>query len=330
MYGYEVFHEDTVKELIDNVHKGNSRHAYLFVGPEGVGKLKVAKLFSQALTCNSPEIAPCGNCPACIGTKSETNPDIRYIRPIDDKKSVTAEQAREIVADAYIKPFESSKKIYIIEDASVLNEFAQNCLLKILEEPPEYIVFIIISTGEDELLQTVLSRCTTISFPVVSEEVIKNYIKVHYPERTEDMPLLMSLSQGIPGELDKILCDPDYEIIRQESFKMLVPLMSRHKISAYKVCEFLEDYKDRTTMIFDFWQSFLRDIIMIKNSSDKLIINKDMKDELKTLSSKMNDKFPVIVMEQIIRATKMNKRYVNLHSLGLNLSFSIKNRLYTK
>ena len=100
-------------------------------------------MFCAALACQNSDVAPCGRCPACIGAKSETNPDIIYIKP-KEKKSVSVEQAREIVADAYIKPFMSTKKIYVFEDASLLNDFAQNSLLKVLEEPPEYITFIIL------------------------------------------------------------------------------------------------------------------------------------------------------------------------------------------
>ncbi len=327
MYGYEIFHDDIMRELINTVHKGQSRHAYLFTGPEGVGKKRAARLFCAALTCQHPEIAPCGECPACIGAKSETNPDIIYVRP-KEKKSVSVEQAREIVADAYIKPFESTKKVYVFEDASLLNEASQNCLLKILEEPPEYITFIILSTGEGELLQTVLSRCTSVDFPAVDDGKIREYIKKNYPDSASNSDMLISLAQGIPGELDKILTDPDYDIIRQESFKMLVPLLSRHKISAFRVCEFLDDYKERADMIFDFWQSFLRDIMMIKNLAKNLIVNKDMQEQLENIAVKMGDKYPIIALEQTIQAKQMLKRNVNLHSLGLNLSLSIKKRLY--
>lgn len=329
MYGYEIFHDDIMKELINSIHNDETRHAYLFTGPKGVGKLKAAKLFAAALTCQNTGGAPCGVCGACIGAKSMTNPDIIYVRPTD-KKTITAEQGRQIVADAYVRPFESTKKVYIIEDAAVLNEFAQNCLLKVLEEPPEYVVFIIISTGETDLLQTVLSRCTTVAFSSVSDEVVEKYLKSHYPEQSQRFQSLIALSQGVIGEVEAILSDPDYDIIRQESFKMLVPLMSKHKISAYRVCEFLEDYKEKTDMIFSFWQLFLRDIIMIKNSKTDLIVNQDIKEELTDFAARVDDKFPIVVMDEIIKAVKMNKRYVNLHVLGLYLSLSIKNKLYQK
>ena len=97
MYGYETFHENILKELINTVHNGENRQAYLFVGPEGVGRHEAANLFAASLVCNNHENSPCGNCQACIGAKSKTNPDIIYIEP-KDKKVISAndvENAKE-------------------------------------------------------------------------------------------------------------------------------------------------------------------------------------------------------------------------------------------
>lgn len=329
MYGYEIFHDTLLNELINSVHSGEARQAYLFAGPEGIGKHNAAKLFANALVCENSEISPCGRCHACIGAKADINPDIVYVRPTD-KKTVSAEQAREIVRDAYIKPFESSKKVYIIEDGSVLNEFAQNCLLKILEEPPEYVVFIIIAVSESVLLQTVLSRCTVVRFPTVDEEKITMYIKNHYPDQTDNAELLAKLSGGVPGRIDEITADSDFSVLREQSLRALPLLFSSKRLSAYTVAEFLEKNKEKAEQIIDFWQGFLRDILIIQNCSEKNILNIDMQEALENLASKMPDNFAVIALEQTIRAKTMLRRYVNLHSLSLNLSFSIKNRLYNR
>ncbi len=329
MYGYETFHEDILKELINTVHNGENRQAYLFVGPEGVGRHEAANLFAASLVCSNTKTAPCGTCPSCIQAKNKTNPDIVYIEPTD-KKVISAEQARTVVSDAYIKPFESQKKVYIINDGAKLNDFAQNCLLKVLEEPPEYVVFIIIATSESVLLQTVLSRCTLVRFPSVDKKAIDEFIKANYPDYVFESDLLYSLSSGTPGNIKKIIDNPDYDILRKESFKMLVPLMSRHKISAYTVCEFMENYSENAELILDFWQSFLRDIMLFQNGSQELIINKDMQEEIKNLAFKMKDNFPIVALEQTILAKEMLSKYVNLHTLTLSLSFSIKKKLYNQ
>ncbi len=329
MYGYKIFHEELMKHLIDNAKKGEIRNAYLFTGPKGVGRHIAAKLFAAALCCTAKSRQPCNECHACIGTKHDTNPDIIYIKPTD-KKSVTVNQTREIIADAYIKPLESARKIFIIDNAADVNEAAQNCLLKILEEPPEYVVFIIIAQSDTQLLQTVLSRCTAVRFPTVSDEIIKKYINEKYNYAAEKSDLLISLCGGIPGEVDNILSDPDYYDLRDESFKKLIQLMSKDKISAYAVSEFLDDHKDDAEKIIDFWQSFLRDIMMILDGNDTLIWNIDMQEEIKKIAFNIKPEYPIVALEQTILAKTMLKRYVNLHSLALNMSFSIKKKLYDK
>ena len=329
MYGYEIFHESIMNELIKTVHNNTAKQAYLFVGPVGVGKKISAKLFAQSLVCTNSASSPCGACAACVGTKSDTNPDVVYIRPTENK-TVSVKQIREVIADVYVKPFHSAKKVYIIESAKDLLEPAQNSLLKVLEEPPEYAVFIIISESESFLLQTILSRCTVIRFPLVDDEAIYQFIKNNYPEEENRKEILAKLSNGSPKAVDDIINNPDFNNLRETSLKMLLALVSKHLVSAYQICEFLENNKENTELIFDFWDSFFRDIMCIKNGCEHLITNSDLQEQLKNLSFRMDDNFPIIALEQLILARRMSARDVNLHFLALNLSFSIKNRLYGK
>ena len=179
-------------------------------------------------------------------------------------------------------------------------------------------------------MQTVLSRCVLINFPSVDKERLFEYIKTNHPDEIENSELLNSLCQGVIGELEKILSDPDYFSLREESFKMLSPLLSKHKITAYSITSFLEEHKEKTEQIFDFWISFLRDIMMLKNKNSKNIINQDMQEDIRKLSQSIDDNFPIIALEQLFVAKTMLRKYVNLHNLSLNLSFSIKKRLYQK
>ena len=199
-----------------------------------------------------------------------------------------------------------------------------------MEEPPEYAVFIIISESESFLLQTILSRCTVIRFPLVDDEAIYQFIKNNYPEEENRKEILAKLSNGSPKAVDDIINNPDFNNLRETSLKMLLALVSKHLVSAYQICEFLENNKENTELIFDFWDSFFRDIMCIKNGCEHLITNSDLQEQLKNLSFRMDDNFPIIALEQLILARRMSARDVNLHFLALNLSFSIKNRLYGK
>lgn len=327
MYRYETFHDDICMELINNVHNGSNHQAYIFEGPQGINILESAKLFAAALVCNNAKSAPCGVCESCKLTYAENNPDIVFVNS-GDKKSIGVDKIREISKDVYIKPFEAEKKVYIIENGEIITDEAQNAMLKILEEPPEYAVFIIITISASMLLSTVLSRCTRVRFTPLSERQMRKYLEEHYDNIEQNMDFLVKFSQGIPKAADDIIADEDFVPLREEAFNMLVPLLSKHKISAYTICEFLENNKEKAELIFDLWQSFLRDIMLIQNNSERLLVNLDLNDEITKLAGKLNDKCCIIALEQIIKAKYMLKRYVNLHILALKLSFSIKKAVY--
>lgn len=327
MYGYEIFHDSVMLELINNVHDGLSNQAYIFEGPEGVAIPESARLFAAALTCKNRQTAPCGICPVCRLSYAGNNPDIIYVTS-GDKKSIGVDKIREMSADVYVKPFESDYKVYIITDGAQLTEEAQNAMLKILEEPPEYAVFIIIAASAEVLLPTVLSRSTRVRFAPLGDEQMRRYIEEKYAKSGSELDFLVRYCRGIPKAADDLTADADFAEIRRGAFRMLTPLLSKHRISAYTVCDFLEENKERAELVLDLWQSFMRDVVLIQNGADGLTVNVDMNDELSKLAAKLEDGGAIIALERIITAKKMLRRYVNLHVLGLNLSFSIKNSIY--
>ena len=135
-------------------------HSYLFWGTEGIGKKKIALEFAKKLLCLTPNEENC-RCKACIEIDSNNNPDFMMIEPQDGK--VKIDQIREMQRKVAEKPIVSDNKVYIIDDSDTMTSEAQNCLLKTLEEPPEYVTIILICSNEDNMLSTIKSRCTRIS-----------------------------------------------------------------------------------------------------------------------------------------------------------------------
>lgn len=323
MYGYDIYHEKIMLALIDAVRNNQNSHAYIFEGAKGIGKRECAKMFSAVLTCMG-ENTPCGSCPACVQTKAGTNPDIIYVNPEKDKKTIGINPVREMVKDAYIKPFECGKKVYIIEQGDILTEQAQNAFLKILEEPSEYVVFIIVVTSASTLLQTVLSRSVLIRFPELGEEDIVKYIRRKYPEETGRAEFLAKYARGVPGVVDEIVTNEDFEPLRQGSFKMIDMLLSRKKLTAYDAVEFLEANKDNVELILDFWSDFLRDMLFVMCGEKKSIINSDMLAEIEKKSARTDEKAVVQAIEAIVHSREMLKRYISLRTVALNLTLKIK------
>ena len=250
MYGYETFHEDLMKNLIESVHNGASSHAYIFEGEKGLGVLNSARLFAAALTCKNTGVAPCGSCQNCVESKADTNPDIIYVRPKADKKSIGAKDMRKLEEDVAVKPFNSKHKVYIFEDASLLTEEAQNTFLKTFEEPPEYAVFILITENSTSLLQTILSRFTLVHFPSVSDAIMEKYISEKYPEEKERLPFLIKYCAGVPGVADNIINDENFESVRTSSLENLFSVLSTDRSSAFVVKKYLDENKDKAENIF--------------------------------------------------------------------------------
>ena len=164
--------EETKKILENNIKTQKISHSYMFVGQSGIGKFMIAKEFAKAILCLG-EQKPCDNCEACIKFNGENNPDIQIIDEIEEK-SIKTETIKEMVKGVYEKPIASSKKAYIINDSQKMTKEAQNSLLKTLEEPPEYVVIILIAENENLLLNTIKSRCTKVKFnPLTNNELIK-------------------------------------------------------------------------------------------------------------------------------------------------------------
>ncbi len=323
MYRFNTFHDDICLELIENVHSKSFHQAYIFEGPEGLNILEAARLFATAITCQRREAAPCGDCPVCKLSYADTNPDITVI-DTGEKKSIGIDVIRDMIRDVYVRPFEAENKVYIITDGSALTVESQNAMLKILEEPPEYAVFIIITASASVLLPTILSRAVKLRFMPLNEDKMREYIRKNYPDE-QNTEFLVRFSEGLPERADSIINDESFEPLRREAFKMLIPLLSKHMISAYAVADFMEKNKEGAKTILDLWQSFLRDVLLLQNGTPELTANTDLKDELSKLASRLPEKYVILALDRLITAKNMLRRYVNLHGLALNLSFSIKN-----
>ena len=162
--------ETTRNELKKIVQNNNVLHSYLFLGKEGIGKKEIAKEIAKEILCLTKD-EEC-NCKSCIRFDSQNHPDIKIIN--EESETIKINTVREMIQAE--KPILSDKKIYIINDCDKMTKEAQNSLLKTLEEPPEYIVIILIASNSDMILNTIKSRCTKIVFDKLKEKEIKEIL----------------------------------------------------------------------------------------------------------------------------------------------------------
>lgn len=172
-----VGNEKNKKILEDIIIKNKVANAYMFIGQESIGKFLFAKEFAKAILCLN-ENKPCNKCKSCLELDNSNNPDLTIIEP--DGNNVKIEQIRELNRKVVEKPIVSNKKVYIINDGQNITKEAQNALLKTLEEPPEYVTIILITTSESAFLPTIKSRCTKINFNKLAKEDMLKILKSKY------------------------------------------------------------------------------------------------------------------------------------------------------
>ncbi len=172
----EVVDQKAVVKTLENAILNNKvAHAYLFCGPRGTGKTTLAKIFAKALNCeNGPTITPCQECELCKSILQGTNPDVIEI---DAASNNGADDIRALRDSVKFMPSMSKYKVYIIDEVHMLSNAAFNALLKTLEEPPKYVVFILCTTEPYKIPETILSRCQRFDFKAISEEGIFNRLK---------------------------------------------------------------------------------------------------------------------------------------------------------
>ena len=158
-------------------------HAYLISGPAGAGKKTLARLLAAAMVCTGEGERPCSQCPACRKAAKGIHPDIITLAG-EDGKDITVGQARALRSDAYIRPNEGERKVYIIENAQTMNPPAQNSLLKLLEEGPAYAAFLLLADNPGGVLTTIRSRCEGLSLTPVSPQEAEAFLLGRFPDKS--------------------------------------------------------------------------------------------------------------------------------------------------
>jgi len=179
MWSRLVGQEAAVTALGEALSSGSPGHAWLFVGPEGVGRRPAALAFAAALNCASGGVG-CGECSSCAKVLRWAHPDVHLIVPegqqilVDQIRGSTTD--RGVIPEAHRTAIEGSAKVFVIEDAAQMNPHAANSLLKVLEEPPAGVVFLLVTADAQGLPETVVSRCRRIDFVPLGPQAIRKVL----------------------------------------------------------------------------------------------------------------------------------------------------------
>lgn len=152
------------QKLRQAIQKNKILHSYMFIGNKHTQKKEISEKLSKEILCSSKENKPCHKCKLCIEIEHQNHPDFKQIQLENNENAIKIEQIRNLQEDIIKKPIISERKIYLINNSDKMTIGAQNCLLKTLEEPPQYVTIILLVENENNILNTIKSRCAKINF----------------------------------------------------------------------------------------------------------------------------------------------------------------------
>ena len=263
--GFEALlgNQQLKENLRASIRRGHIAHFYLISGPAGSGKKTLARLLSAAILCRG-ETTACMGCTACRKVMADTHPDV--ITVVDpEHKNVAVKIVREIRDDMFVMPNEADRKIYIFPQD--LGTEGQNALLKILEEPPSYGVFILLSENPETLLPTVRSRCTQLQMQSLSPEILEPALRREFPEASsQDLKAALWRSGGFLGQA-KLFLEEGAQLSEQtENF--LRSFAQKDALGLVRVLAPMEKWKrDQVIPLLQQWVQLLQQALACRSGA---------------------------------------------------------------
>ncbi len=218
-------------------------HAYILSGPAGSGKHTLAGLLARALVCSGAGEAPCGSCPDCRKALAGIHPDIVSIG--EEGKDISVAMVRALRSDAYIRPNEAGRKVYLLPNAHTMNQSAQNALLKLLEEGPPYAAFLLLAENAGAILPTVRSRCESIALSPVTQEEAQAVLAARFPDRSaEELADAARRCEGLIGRGLALLEGGGHtREVQDQARRLAALLLEGPELSALEFCTGLEKWE---------------------------------------------------------------------------------------
>ncbi len=280
-------HAWAVLSLDRAVSADRPAHAYLISGPPHIGKATLARSLALALDCQAAESArPCGQCRSCQLITAGKHPDVQLIEP--DGARVKIDQVRALQHDLALRPVEGRYRVAIFDQFEAATIEAQNALLKTLEEPPDYVVLIVLASDPELLLPTIVSRCQQVPLRPLTLAQVRDALIDQWNVEPNQANLLAHLSGGRLGWAVTAANDSSIMPARAKYLDDLQALLKANHVARFAYAEDLTKKSDLARDAIDLWRTWWRDVLLAGSGSSAELINIDRADQIQELAQRVD------------------------------------------
>ncbi len=278
--------KSAVTILRNALSRGRLAHAYLFLGPEGVGKRLTALALAKAMNCQAPSADgdACEQCPSCTKINSAQHADVVLIEP--EGEFIKIDQIRALQKQLQFRPLEKGHRACILDPAEQMNKEASNALLKTLEEPPKDTHLFLITARPHHLLPTILSRCQWVKFKPLSGSQVVEILRRNASLDAEQAPFLASLAAGSAGKAFSLSGQVDFQK-RLEWLRVFSELSGKTAEEIFETCERMAKGEEEIDDLLEFWKLWIRDLLVFKvRGKAETLINRGLEEQVAADASK--------------------------------------------